>query len=94
MPTNIVLKEEENTMDMTAIAIVAIIAIIAWMIVSIVEASKKGQKKQQETQQERNDSRQEIAELKARIEVLEKIVTDDKYTLNQEFANLKKNNVA
>lgn len=91
MPTNIVLKEEENTMDMTAIAIVAI---IAWMIVSIVEASKKGQKKQQETQQERNDSRQEIAELKARIEVLEKIVTDDKYTLNQEFANLKKNNVA
>ena len=35
MPTNIVLEEEENTMDMTAI-----VAIIAWMIVSIVEARK------------------------------------------------------
>ena len=78
-------------MDMTAIAIVAI---IAWMIVSIVEASKKGQKKQKESEQERNDYSREIEQLKARIEVLEKIVTDDKYTLNKEFANLNKDNVA
>ena len=88
--SNIVLKEKENTMDMTAIAIVAI---IAWMIVSIFEANKKGQKKQKESEQERNEYSKEIEQLKARVEVLEKIVTDDQFTLNQEFANLNKDNI-
>jgi len=37
------------------------------------------------TQQNQDGLSQEVAELRARVEVLEKIVTDEKYQLNKEL---------
>nr|WP_136251627.1 hypothetical protein [Ningiella ruwaisensis] len=77
-------------MNLTAIII---IAILASMVVSIVKTVKRNNQvkftdskfKEYETQVE-----QKLSAMQQRIEVLEKIVTDEKYNLNKEFENLKK----
>jgi molybdopterin biosynthesis enzyme MoaB len=77
-------------MNMTAIAIVAI---IAWAIVSITDSVKT--KKSNKTSDKAAEAYQsEIAELKERVSVLEKIVTDEKYDLKKQFADLEKDRVA
>lgn len=76
-------------MDMTAIAIVAI---IAWAIVSITQGQgprKKSKAAQATLQTEHETMKQELAVMAERLATLEKIVTDEKYQLNKEFASLK-----
>lgn len=77
-------------MNLTAIAIVAI---ICWAIVELTQGSKS-KKKDKADSQLNDELRQQVADLKARIETLEKIVTDEKYDLNRQFDNLNKDKVA
>ena len=76
-------------MNMTAIAIVAI---IAWALVSITTDRKSKRKSKQETlsSAEKAEMIARMDAMQERIEVLEKIVTDEKYDLNREFENLTK----
>lgn len=77
-------------MNLTAIAIVAI---CAWALVSIIETAKDNSKKKIKDK-ELGAYKAEIAELKERVSVLEKIVTDEKYDLKKQFADLEKDRVA
>ncbi|WP_100655871.1 hypothetical protein [Alteromonas flava] len=76
-------------MNMTAIAIVAI---ICWTIVSLTGAkkTKKKEKHDESTIAENAELRAKLDAMQERIEVLERIVTDDKYDLNRQFENLRK----
>ena len=72
---------------------VAIVAIIAWAVVSIIENSKnKNANKNKNKDAEAYKA--EIEALKERVCVLEKIVTDEKYDLKRQFADLEKDKVA
>ncbi|MGO4891386.1 hypothetical protein [Flavobacterium sp. W21_SRS_FM6] len=75
---------------MTAIAIVAI---VCWAIVELVNGTR-GKKQGKKDEQKNSDLQQQIVTLKERIETLEKIVTDEKYDLNRQFDDLKKERVA
>lgn len=77
-------------MNLTAIAVVAL---ICWAIVELVNGPRAKKKDKKETQVS-DQTLQEIAALKERIETLEKIVTDEKYDLNRQFDDLKKDKVA
>ncbi|MDP5032456.1 MAG: hypothetical protein NWQ54_07125 [Paraglaciecola sp.] len=77
-------------MNMTAIAIVAI---VCWAIVELVNGTR-GKKQGKKDEQKNSDLQQQIVTLKERIETLEKIVTDEKYDLNRQFDDLKKERVA
>jgi len=77
-------------MNTTAIAIVAI---VAWAIVSIVDRAKDKSTKKVSTK-ERESYQADIAALKERVSVLEKIVTDEKYDLKRQFSDLEKDKVA
>ena len=72
-------------MNMTAIAIVAI---CCWALVAIVEAAKSN-KQHKVSEVEREELEKELLSLKSRVETLERIVTDESYSLNKEFNNLK-----
>ena len=72
-------------MNMTAIAIVAI---CCWALAAIVEAAKSN-KKHKISQIEREEIEKELHSLSSRVETLERIVTDESYTLKKEFDNLK-----
>jgi hypothetical protein len=77
-------------MNLTAIAIVAI---VCWAIVELTNGSKS-KKKNKVDSQLNDDLKQQVADLKVRIETLEKIVTDEKYDLDRQFNNLNKDRVA
>jgi phage shock protein B len=77
-------------MNMTAIAIVAI---VCWAIVELVNGPR-GKKLNKKDEQKNTDLQQQIVTLKERIETLERIVTDEKYDLNRQFNDLKKDRVA
>ena len=77
-------------MNMTAIAIVAI---CAWALVTIVDSAKDNSKKKLNSK-ETDAYKAEIAELKERVSVLEKIVTDERYDLKKQFADLESDRVA
>lgn len=80
-------------MNITAIVIVAI---ICWAIVELVNGSKnkKKDKKESESINQTSHLEREMATMRERIETLEKIVTDEKYDLNRQFDDLKKDKVA
>lgn len=80
-------------MNMTAIAIVAL---VCWAIVELVNGprGKKKDKKDADQVNLTNDLEREVAAMRERIETLEKIVTDEKYDLNRQFDDLKKDKVA
>jgi len=80
----------DTTVNMTAIAIVAI---CAWALVSIVDSAKDKSKKKLSSK-ETDAYKKEIADLKERVSVLEKIVTDERYDLKKQFADLEKDRVA
>ncbi|WP_371192622.1 hypothetical protein [Glaciecola sp. SC05] len=77
-------------MNLTAIII---IAIICSMIVTLVKTFKKGDQVSKLTQAKISDYEsnveQKLIAMQERIEVLEKIVTDEKYHLNKAFSDLK-----
>ena len=80
-------------MNITAIAIVAL---VCWAIVELVNGPK-GKKKDKKDADQVNlthDLEREVAAMRERIETLEKIVTDEKYDLNRQFDDLKKDKVA
>jgi len=76
--------------NLTAIIIVAI---CAWALVSIVDSAKDRSKKKVNSK-EAEAYKAEIAELKERVSVLEKIVTDERYDLKKQFADLENDRVA
>ncbi len=77
-------------MNMTAVAIVAI---CAWALVSIIDTAKDKNRKKL-SNKDADAYKAEIAELKERVSVLEKIVTDERYDLKKQFADLEKDQVA
>jgi phage shock protein B len=80
-------------MNMTAIAIVAL---VCWAIVELVNGPKGKKKNKKDTEQvdQTHELEREVAAMRSRIETLEKIVTDEKYDLNRQFDDLKKDKVA
>ena len=73
-------------MNITAIAIVAL---VCWAIVELVNGPKS-KKKDANQINTTNDLEREVKTMRERIETLEKIVTDEKYDLNSQFNDLKK----
>ncbi|MFT5298809.1 MAG: phage shock protein B [Arenicella sp.] len=80
-------------MNITAIVIVAV---VCWAIVELVNGPKSKKKDKKDANQINlaNDLERDMAIMRERIETLEKIVTDEKYDLNRQFDDLKKNKVA
>ncbi|MEM0910239.1 MAG: hypothetical protein AAGJ37_04650 [Pseudomonadota bacterium] len=77
-------------MNVTAVCIVAI---IAWAFVSLFSNHKDGKYskgKWQSAESKMSDLESEIAQMNERIQVLEKIVVDEKYELNRKFDELNK----
>ena len=72
---------------------VFIVGICCWAIVAITKGAggsrKKDKQAMSDLQQEHEKLRGELDLMKERLVILEKIVTDEKYDLNKEFANLK-----
>jgi predicted PurR-regulated permease PerM len=78
-------------MDFTAIIIIAIICSMVVSIVKIVKKSNSSSKSvNAQLEGYEHSMEQKINSLQARIEVLEKIVTDEKYSLNKAFSELHK----
>lgn len=80
-------------MNMTAIAIVAL---VCWAIVELFNGPKSKKKDKMDSVQvnQNQDLERKIEAMRERIETLEKIVTDEKYDLNRQFDDLKKDKVA
>lgn len=74
-------------MDITAIAIVGI---ICWTIVSLFDSRKAKNKTKQTVVQDNSVMQLQMDQMQARIETLEKIVTDEKYDLHRQFDELSK----
>lgn len=77
-------------MNVTAVCIVAI---VAWAIVSLFGSHKEGKQsrgKWQNAESKITGLETEIAQMNERIQVLEKIVVDEKYELNRKFDELNK----
>lgn len=72
---------------------VAIVAIICWAIVEVVNGPKR-KKRPPAEQAEIEALQSQVNEMRERIQVLEKLVTDEKYSLNKEFENLRKGDAA
>ncbi len=75
----------------TAIAVIAIVAILSNMVIKIVTANKgSGAASQRVDQLEQtvDDLSADLVDARSRIEVLEKIVTDQRYDLGREIDDL------
>jgi hypothetical protein len=75
-------------MNLTAIFIVAIVVGGITSIISSL-SNKKNKESNKFSKEERDGMQVQIQQMNARIETLERIVTDEKYSLNQQFADLK-----
>jgi hypothetical protein len=75
-------------MNLTAIFIVAIVVGGITSIISTL-SSKKNKESNKLSKEEHDEMQVQIQQMNARIETLERIVTDEKYSLNQQFADLK-----
>jgi hypothetical protein len=80
-------------MNITAIAIVAL---VCWAIVELINGPKGKKRNKQDADHINlaNCLEHDMAIMRERIEILEKIVTDEKYDLNRKFDDLKKEKVA
>jgi hypothetical protein len=80
-------------MNLTAISIVAL---VCWAIVQLVNGPKSKRKDRKNVDQINltTDLERDIAAIRDRIEILEKIVTDEKYDLNRQLDDLKRDNSA
>jgi len=73
------------------IGVIVVVAIISDTIVKIVKASKSGSRYQSridDLEEHVQDVEADLQDARARIEVLEKIVTDEKYDLKREINDL------
>lgn len=73
------------------LGVVIVVAIISDMVVKIVKASKSGAKNQgrvNDLEEQVQDMEADLQDARSRIEVLEKIVTDEKYDLKREINDL------
>lgn len=75
-------------MDVTAILVMAIIVGGIVKIISILSNKNKGIENRF-SEQEYDAMLQKLQQMSERIETLEQIVTDEKYSLNKEFENLR-----
>lgn len=75
-------------MDVTAILVMAIIVGGIVKIISILSNKNKGIESRF-SEQEYDAMLQKLQQMSERIETLEQIVTDEKYSLNKEFENLR-----
>ncbi len=75
-------------MNLTAIFIVAIVVGGITSIISTL-SNKKHKDANQYNKAERDDMQLQIQKMNERIATLERIVTDEKYSLNKQFADLK-----
>lgn len=71
-------------MNLTSIGI---IAILTWGMIELVKQFKRGDSKQ--NSKTVNELQGQVQQLRERVEVLEKIVTDNSYDLKKQFDNLK-----
>lgn len=78
-------------MNLTAIII---IAIIATTIIKLTKSGEKSSGKNAELKNALGEQEREIADLKARIQTLEAIVTDEGYDLKKKFKDLEDDKVA
>ena len=70
---------------------VIVVAVIGDTIVKIIKASKSGSKHQgriDDLEEQLQDVEADLQDARARIEVLKKIVTDEKYDLKREIDDL------
>ena len=72
------------------LTIIVGLSVIGDFVVKIVKASKhkRGSKELNDLESEIAVMEQDLEDARARIEVLEKIVTDDKYQLNKDINDL------
>lgn len=75
-------------MNLTAIIIVAIVVGGITSIISTL-SNKKIKESNKFNKEERDDMQVQIQKMNERIATLERIVTDEKYSLNKQFADLK-----
>jgi len=75
-------------MNLTAIFIVAIVVGGITSIISTL-SNKKIKESNKFNKEERDDMQLQIQKMNERIATLERIVTDEKYSLNKQFADLK-----
>lgn len=76
-------------MDITAIAIVGIIGATIVSLTKHFSANRTPKAANDQMAQEHEKMQRELITMSKRLEVLEKIVTDEKYHLNKEFEALK-----
>jgi len=69
----------------TLALLIPIIAIVGGYMISMMKIRERQQLASREHQEEMLLMREEMAKLKARIEVLEKVVTDDDWQLKREI---------
>lgn len=75
----------------TVIGLIAVVAIIGRTIVAIIKASNSGGKFKPwmtDLEEQVHDLESDLQDARQRIEVLEKIVTDQKYDLGREIDDL------
>jgi len=75
----------------TVIGLIAVVAIIGRTIVAIIKASNSGGKfkpRMTDLEEQVHDLESDLQDARQRIEVLEKIVTDQKYDLGREIDDL------
>ncbi len=73
------------------IGVIVVVAIISDMVVKIVKANKSGSKHQSridDLEEHVQDVEADLQDARNRIEVLEKIVTDQQYDLKRELNDL------
>lgn len=77
-----------------AIGLIAVVSIIGRTIVAIIKASNSGGKfkpRMEDLEEQVHDLESDFQDARHRIEVLEKIVTDQKYDLGREIDDLASN---
>lgn len=75
-------------MNLTAIIIVAIVVGGITSVISTL-SNKKLKESNKFNKEECDDMQMQIQKMNERIATLERIVTDEKYSLNKQFADLK-----
>jgi predicted nucleic acid-binding Zn-ribbon protein len=77
-----------------AIAVIAVVSIIGRTVVAIIKASNSGgqfKPRMEDLEEQVHDLENDLQDARHRVEVLEKIVTSQKYDLGREIDELQSN---